>query len=173
MVTERRKSDKMESSKKEKQSSKGKGIAVEKAPPPKKKKAAAGDEGDSEPPKDFDYNGAWYTISGKKEQFPDSQAKRKLPNVQAKLIHHFIGTSLWYKQGSFEYINHKDVWLLHSILTGTKVNLAQIIINEMKKTTSKKDNMHCEFGPIITALGDISSTKMDEHKDMQVVCSPL
>ncbi|OMO49474.1 folliculin-interacting protein 1 [Corchorus olitorius] len=42
MVTEKRKSDKTETSKKVMQSSKGKGIVVEKAPPPKKKKAAAG-----------------------------------------------------------------------------------------------------------------------------------
>ncbi|OMO96581.1 hypothetical protein COLO4_15194 [Corchorus olitorius] len=76
-------------------------------------------------------------------------------------------------EGSLEYVNHKDVWLLHSILTGSKVNLAQIIINEMKRTTSKKDSVHCGFGPIITALGEISSTKMHEHKDMQVICSPL
>ncbi|OMO58787.1 hypothetical protein COLO4_34379 [Corchorus olitorius] len=194
MVTEKRKSDKTESSKRAMQHSKGKEITVEKAPPPKKKKAVAVspqeslsfsvpdnhfkdkwhqlryeslsgfkllgtktldwnslknnpecDEGDSEPPKGFDFNDAWHSISGQKEKFPDSQAKRKLLNVQAKLIHHFIAT----------------------------MNLAQSIINEMKKTASKKNSMHCGFGPIITALGEISSTKMHEHKDMQVVCSPL
>ncbi|OMO80364.1 Resistance protein MG13 [Corchorus olitorius] len=131
-----------------------------------------GTEGDNEPSKSFDYNDAWETISGKKEKFPDSQAKRKLLNVQAKLLHHFIGNSLWYKQGSLEYINQKDIWLLHCVWTGIKVNLAQIIINEIKKTTSKS-SMHCGFGPLVTALGQIAQTKMHQHKDMRVICSPL
>ncbi|OMP09974.1 hypothetical protein COLO4_04950 [Corchorus olitorius] len=81
-------------------------------------------------------------LADRKKNFSDYQAKRKLLNVQAKLIHHFIVTCLWYKQGSLEYVNHKDDWLLHNILTGTKVNLAQIIINEMKRTASKKDSLH-------------------------------
>ncbi|OMO75626.1 hypothetical protein CCACVL1_16119 [Corchorus capsularis] len=87
-------------------------------------------------------------------------------NVQVKLIHHFIGNSLWYKQGSLGYINHKDIWLLYCIWKEIKVNLAQIIINEIKKTASKDNNMLYGFGPIVTALGQIVGTKMNEHKDI-------
>ncbi|OMP06444.1 hypothetical protein COLO4_08123 [Corchorus olitorius] len=116
-----------------------------------------GIEGYSEPPKSFDYNDAWESISGKKEKFSDSQAKRKLLNVQAKLLHHFIGNILWYKQGSLEYINQKDIWLLYCVWTGTKI--AQIRMHQ-----------HKDMRVICSPLSDKSQNKFVQTtvKDSQV-----
>ncbi|OMO75807.1 hypothetical protein CCACVL1_16032 [Corchorus capsularis] len=101
-----------------------------------------------EPPKDFDYNTAWRVISGKKEKMPSKESQRKLLKSDVKLAHHFISNSLWFKKGSQEYITKDDVWLLYCTWKGIKVNLAQIIINKMKKMALKNE-MICGYGIII------------------------
>ncbi|OMO94938.1 hypothetical protein COLO4_16139 [Corchorus olitorius] len=40
-------------------------------------------------------------------------------------------------KGSQNYVNRRDMWLLYCIWTGTKVNLAQIIINGINRMASK------------------------------------
>ncbi|OMP02716.1 hypothetical protein COLO4_10878 [Corchorus olitorius] len=127
-------------------------------------------KGDVEPPKDFNVNEAWKKLNDNDEVFPTLRSEKRVIKEDVKLTLLFIRNNIWFDQSEEDYISEKEVWLLSCIWNGIRVNLSQIIINEIKRVAdieAYKPNLICGFGHIITTLGVQLRTKFHEHKDLQ------
>ncbi|OMP07039.1 hypothetical protein COLO4_07689 [Corchorus olitorius] len=133
-------------------------------------------KGDVKPPEDFDVNEARMKLNDNDEIFPTLRSERRIVKDDVKLTLLFIRNNIWFDQSEEDYISEREVWLLSCVWSGTRVNLSQIIINEMKRVADMeayKPSLICGFGHIITTLGVRLRTKFHEHKDLQESCYTL
>ncbi|OMO77210.1 hypothetical protein COLO4_25276 [Corchorus olitorius] len=133
-------------------------------------------KGDVEPPEDFNVNEAWKKLNYNDEVFPTLKTERRVVKEDVKLTFLFIRNNIWFDQSEEDYISEREVWLLSCIWNGIRVNLSQIIINEMKRVADMEacePSLICGFGHIITTLGVRLRTKYNEHKDLQESCYTL
>ncbi|OMP10010.1 hypothetical protein COLO4_04910 [Corchorus olitorius] len=84
----------------------------------------------------------------------------------------FIRHNLWFNDDDQDCVTLNDMWILYCIWKGIKVNLAQILINEMKEI-AMKEKMICGYGIIIAMLGKSFLTMSHEHEDFRMACSHL
>ena len=56
-----------------------------------------------------------------------------------QFLHHFITFTVQCRIGSFNKVTVDDIWLLKMASIGTKINLAQFIMNKMMKVLKDKE----------------------------------
>ncbi|OMO93111.1 light-mediated development protein DET1-like isoform 1 [Corchorus olitorius] len=125
---------------------------------------------------------------GKKELKEVYQKKKTIKKSEKlKAIEEEIDTDLKKAIGDFaksrteKYLTESPSVMIpanhfRNIAHKLRVNLSQIIINEMKRVVDMevyKPNLTCGFGHIITTLGVRLRTKYHEHKDLQESCYTL
>ncbi|OMO95059.1 hypothetical protein COLO4_16081 [Corchorus olitorius] len=106
-------------------------------------------EGEVKPPRDFDFDAAWKFLNEDDQSLPILESERRLLKPDVKLAFQFIRNNIWLNQNDQDSNTEKGVWLLWCIWKESKVNLAQIIINEMKEIVVQSKMVY-GFGPITT-----------------------
>ena len=62
-----------------------------------------------------------------------------LKSLPLRFLHHFIASTAQCRTSSFKKVIVNDIWLLEMASIGTKINLAQFIMNKMMKVLKDKE----------------------------------
>ena len=90
----------------------------------------------SELPMHYQIDNVWDTLAC------EPGCKKVASNLKSLLLrflHHFIASTVQCRTGSFAMLTTDDIWFLEMASKGTKINLAQFIMNKMLKVLKEKE----------------------------------
>ena len=81
--------------------------------------------------------------------------------LELRLVHHFICTILIPKTGKFEYVSDRELFFLWAYVTGSKIDLALFILDQMFKATIKKVSL--PYGMLLTRIFKYARVDLDDE----------